>query len=185
MPFLHMIWGLIGGVIGYRIWKPVPTFQVEADLGKSGYGMSRPKGKLWRGPIHVFRVLIGTAVALAGAVFAKMILDAILLHSQGTLQIRTHLAEKLIVYQIVALSAVIGGAIAGASSRNGFKQGVCAGVLAGALYLGVQLANPKSVLEITIFVASGVLAMTIAGGVFGAALFPPLGQRPPKGVIPY
>src|SRR6185295_7510355 len=38
-PLLHLLWGLLGGFIGFRIWKPVPLFQVEGDLGKSGFGI--------------------------------------------------------------------------------------------------------------------------------------------------
>jgi hypothetical protein len=183
-PFLHMIWGLAGGVIGNRIWKPVPLFNVEGDTGMSGFGVPRPAKKLLRGPIHIVRVLIGAAVAVAGAVFVKELLDQIVRHSQGTFSIKSHLTEKLIIYQIIALTSLIGGSIAGSSSRNGFKQGLCTAVLAAALYLGVQLANPKSVLEVTIFTATGVAVMSIAGGVFGSTLFPPLGKATKK-AIPY
>jgi len=184
-PFLHMIWGLIGGVIGYRIWKPVPMFMIQEDMGKSGYGIPRPNKKLWKGPISVVRVLIGAGVALAGAIFAKDLLDGLLRNSQGAFRIRDHLTERLIVYQVIALAAFVGGSIAGSSSRNGFKQGFCAGILAAALYLGVQLANPKSVLEIVLFSASGIGLVAVVGGVFGSTLFPPLGKETPKNLIPY
>jgi hypothetical protein len=184
-PFVHMLWGLLGGFIGNRIWKPVPLFHVEDDLGKSGYGMPRSSKRLLRGPIHILRVLLGASVALAGAVFAKEILDALMRYGQGALKIDSHLTERLIVYQMIALGTFVGGTIAGSSSRNGFKQGLCAGILAAALYMGVQLANPKSILEITLFTTAGVGVMCIAGGVFGSALFPPLAKEQPKNAIPY
>lgn len=184
-PFFHLVAGLIGGFIGYRIWRPVPLFRVEDDMGKSGFGVPRPNKKLWKGPIHIVRVLLGAGVALAGAVFARQILDSIMRNMQGTFHIRDHLTDKLVLYQVIALAALAGGAIAGSSSRNGFKQGVCASVLAAALYLGVQLANPKSVLEIVVFSTFGVAVMTILGGVFGSKLFPPLSKEAPKNVIPY
>jgi hypothetical protein len=184
-PLLHMLWGLVGGVIGYRIWKPVPVFYVDGDLGKSGYGMPRASKKLLKGPIHYFRVLLGAAVAVAGAVFVKELVDQLMHHSQGLFTIKSHLTERIIVYQIIALASLIGGSIAGSSSRNGFKQGLCTGILAAALYLGVQLANPKAVLEISIFTASALIIMSIGGGVFGSTLFPPLAKEQPKSAIPY
>jgi hypothetical protein len=183
-PLLHMAWGLLGGLIGYRIWKPVPLFTFDGDLGKSGYTMPRFSKKLFRGPIHIVRVLIGAGVALAGAVFVREILDQLMRQSQGMFTIKSHLVEKLVIYQIVALTSMIGGSIAGSSSRNGFKQGLCAGVLAAALYLGVQLANPKSVLEVTMFTSIAIGGMSLLGGVFGSTLFPPLVKEQAK-VIPY
>jgi len=183
-PFAHMLFGLLGGFIGYRIWKPVPLFHVEDDLGKSGYAIPRPNKKLWKGPIHIVRVLIGAGIALAGAMFAKELLDGFMRVMQGTFRIPDHLTERLIVYQVVALATFLGGAVAGSSSRNGFKQGICGGILAACLFLGFQLANPKSVVEIVLFTASGIALMTTLGGMFGSALFPPLGKQLPK-AIPY
>ncbi len=184
-PLIHMVFGLIGGFIGYRIWKPVALFSIEGDMGKSGYGMPRPRTKLWKGPIHFVRVLLGAGVVLAGSVFAKDLLAGLLNHSQGSLTIKSNLTEKLIIYQVIALAGLVGGSLAGSSSRNGFKQGLCAGILASALYLGVQIANPKAVLEVSIFTAFGVLAMSVVGGMFGSTLFPPLSKDAGKKAIPY
>jgi hypothetical protein len=184
-PLLHMLWGLFGGIIGNRIWKPVPLFNVEGEVDRSGFGIPRPAKRLLRGPIHVFRVMIGAAIAVAAAVFVKELVDQLLRNSQGLFSIKSHLTEKLIVYQIVALTSLVGGAIAGSSSRNGFKQGLCTAVLAASLYLGVQLANPKAVLEISLFTAGVVAATSVAGGVFGSTLFPPLAKEQAKKAIPY
>jgi hypothetical protein len=184
-PLLHMLWGLFGGIIGSRIWKPVPLFNVEGDLDRSGFGLPRPAKKLLRGPIHVFRVLIGAAIAVAGAVFVKELVDQLMRNSQGLFSIKSHLTDKLIIYQIIALTSLIGGAVAGASSRNGFKQGLCTAVLAASLYLGVQLANPKAVLEISLFTGGVVAVMSLVGGVFGSTLFPPLAKEATKKAIPY
>lgn len=182
-PLLHLAFGLIGGFIGYRIWKPTSLF-VEDDMGRSGLGVPRP-GKLWKGPIHIVRVLLGAGIAVTGAIFAKEILGSVLDNSQGLFRIRDNLTERLLLYQVMGLSALVGGAVAGSSSRNGFKQGVCASVLVGALFIGVQLANPKTLLEVAIATGSGVAGMTILGGVFGSTLFPPLVKQQPKNAIPY
>ena len=124
-------------------------------------------------------------LGFAGAVFAKELLDTLLRHTQGTFSIKSHLTEKLIVYQLIGLAGIVGGAVAGSSSRNGFKQGLCAGILASALYFGVQLANPKAVLEITLFATFGVLVTSTLGGLFGSTLFPPLAKDQGKKAIPY
>jgi hypothetical protein len=184
-PLLQFLCGLLGGIVGYRIWKPVPLFNVEIEVDKSGFGIPRPAKKLLRGPIHVFRVLLGAAVAVAGAVFVKELMDQLMRNSQGMFQVKSYATEKLIVYQIIALTSMIGGAIAGSSSRNGFKQGLCTGVLAATLYFGVQLANPKAVLEISLFTGGAVAVMSTFGGVFGSTLFPPLAKEQPKKAIPY
>jgi hypothetical protein len=184
-PFLHLLWGLIGGWIGHRIWKPVPLFHLDGDVGTSGFGVPRPAKKLLRGPISVVRVLIGTAIAVAGAVFVRELVDQLLRHSQGMFTIKSYFAEKLVMYQIIALAGLIGGSVAGSSSRNGFKQGLCAGVLAAVMYLGVQLANPKAVLEISLFTAIAIGVTGILGGIFGSKLFPPLVREGPKKAIPY
>ena len=46
---------------------------------------------------------------------------------------------------------------------------------AGSLKLvGVFIGNPKSMLQTSLFTILGIIVLTIAGGWFGAQLFPPL-----------
>lgn len=184
-PFVHMAVGLVGGLVGNRIWQPVPIYSLKEDVGTSGM-LPRPARKLFKGPIQVVRILIGAAIAVAGAVFARQVLEEVLRQGQGTFRISSDSKwiERMIVYQIIGLAALIGGVVAGSSSRNGFKQGLFAGVLSAALFLSVQLANSKSLLEVTLFTTTGVLAMSIIGGMFGSTLFPPLAKEKQK-VIPY
>lgn len=184
-PFVHMVVGLAGGLVGNRIWQPVPIYSLKEDVGSSGM-LPRPARKLFKGPISVVRILIGAAIAVAGAVFARQLLDEVLRQGHGMFRISSDAKwiERMIVYQIIGLAAFVGGVVAGSASRNGFKQGVFGGVLAAALFCSVQLANSKSVLEVTIFTTAGVLLLCTLGGMFGSTLFPPLAKEKPK-AVPY
>jgi hypothetical protein len=87
--------------------------------------------------------------------------------------------------EISALVALLGAAFAGATTRNGLKQGISAGFGAGVIVLGVQIGSPKFVLESTIFTVSGIVAVSLVGGWFGAQLFPPLSAKRKRGLAAY
>ncbi len=183
-PFLHMFFGGVGGLVGYRIWKPVPVLGMDDSAPVTPVIPFRSLKRLLRGPIHIWRVLLGVAIVLLGVLFANEILTKIIIHSEGTLSIRSHFAEKLARLQIAGFFTIAGAMLAGATTTNGFKQGLCVGIIAASLFLGAQFANPKAVLEMTLFTIAGIFGLSLLGGMFGRALFPPLAPNTKK-AIPY
>lgn len=184
-PLLHLLFGAFGGWLGNRIWPPVTvvTAQDEPTAGERAKGPVAPPRPWLRGPIHTARVALGATFAVLGVVFSRHLMEEILLNFPN-FHVTTHFQDALMRYQVAAVAAFLGAAFAGATTANGFKQGLCVGIMASSLFIGIQFANPKATLEPTLFTAFAVFGVSLAGGSFGSALFPPVAPRTKK-AIPY
>jgi hypothetical protein len=114
-----------------------------------------------------------------------VILSFILNASGGALSITTHLQDRLLLFEISALSTLAGAGIAGASTFNGLKQGLCVGIGASVILIGIQLGSPTAVLETTLFMILSTTVLTLAGGWFGGQLFPPVYHKRRRGVYDF
>jgi hypothetical protein len=177
-PVLHMAFGALGGLIGTLIWKPIAVIQV-LDSGSDIRPLPLPAVtfKFLSGPVYIGRVCLGVFVVVNGVVWSNGILNWVLNASGGTLEIKTHLQAQLIGWEVCAVVTLIGAGFAGSNTFNGLKQGLYVGIGSSLILAGVQLGNPKAVLETTLITIFGVLAMTLAGGWFGSQLFPPIQPR--------
>ncbi len=176
-PILHMIFGGLGGWIGTRIWRPLPTVRLVhfPDINpKTGVARQQSEWNPLVGPIAWIRVTAGIALALAGIVYSQWILNWIIDMSQGRLNINSHLQAQLVSWEISALATLLGAGFAGATTPNGLKQGLCVAIGTGAIIAGIHLNNPKIVLETSVFIVSCVSCLSLAGGWFGGQLFPPV-----------
>jgi hypothetical protein len=176
-PLLQTAFGALGGAIGRFIWKP-PSDPVVPALAAAG-GKATPAGKSWlarrfAGPIAWGRVLVGTAVAIAGSLSAGLILDFVLEAGHGKLAVETHLQAHLITWEITALAVVVGSALAGATTRNGLKQGLCVGILTSVVLGGAALSQARFDIFVLVLTVATAMTMALAGGWFGGNLFPPL-----------
>jgi hypothetical protein len=177
-PVLHMAFGALGGLIGTLIWKPIATLHVaEPAPGTKAVSVPAPSLQFLAGPIYVGRVCLGVFVVVNGVVWSNAILNWVMNASQGALEIKSHLQAQLIGWEVCALATLFGAGLAGSSTFNGLKQGLCVGIGSSLILAGVYLGNPKIMMESTLFMIIGVMAMTIAGGWFGGQLFPPIHHR--------
>ncbi len=175
-PFLHMIFGTIGGLLGQRIWKPVPKLSMLQQAGKGP--RFRSKSTLLRGPIQYVRVAIGTAVATFGILAASQILKGVIDNSQGLFKIESFQHSRVLTVFVAAMFILFGGIVAGSSAFNGFKQGLCLGIFTAAIFLGVRWSDPKIQPEILLAAAVGILLMSLVSTWFGSRLLPPLYDGP-------
>jgi len=174
-PLLHMAFGALGGLIGRSIWKPAPTLLVpDSDVGKS-VTLAAPTFQFMAGPVYLGRVCVGVVIVVMGVVWSNAILQWVMTASGGALEIRSHLQAQLIGWEVNALAALFGSGLAGSSTFNGLKQGLFVGAGAALILGGIQLGNPKAVLETTVFMMTGIAVLSVAGGWFGSQLFPPVG----------
>ena len=176
-PLIHLATGAIGGALGMLIWRPTPQLldlggstPTPVVLGSLGFSL----GKAFSGPVHLGRICAGAFVIVMGVVWSQAILEFVLRASNGSLALTSKLQAQLVSMEITALVALLGAGFAGATTWNGLKQGLCVGLAASAIVLGVQIGNPKFVLETAVFTLSGIIGVSLVGGWFGGQLFPPI-----------
>src|SRR5262249_41999519 len=128
LPALHVVVGMMGGLLGMVIWKPPPSVPLATAAGPAAPPRHARGSQLLAGPIHFGRVSAGVLVVVAGVVWSSSILDYVLRASSGTLAISSHLQGRLIGWEIAALATLLGAGFAGATTYNGVKQGLCVGV---------------------------------------------------------
>jgi hypothetical protein len=58
-------------------------------------------------------MVTGAALAVGGAVWANVILEAVLDASHGTLDITDHLQAQLVTWEVTALAMLVGSGLAG------------------------------------------------------------------------
>jgi hypothetical protein len=175
-PLIHMAFGAAGGWVGCSIWKPLPL--------PAAPGASRPVRKaeparrqrpLFSGRIAWLRVLLGSALAVAGSLSATLVFETVLKYSGDRLSASTELQDWLVTWEIRALALLAGGALAGSTTSNGPKQGLCVGMLTTAVLLGAQSSHHTATLATLTLIGS--VSLALAGGWFGSQLLPP--------VVPY
>lgn len=173
-PVLHLILGMLGGLLGTVIWKPSPTVPLATGAQAAAQPQSSLTERLFTGPIHPGRVFTGVFVVVAGVVWSNAILEYALRASNGNLAISSQLQARLIGWEIAGLTTLLGAGLAGATTLNGLKQGLCVGIGAAVVIVGIQVGNSKLVLESMILLLAAVFTLSLAGGWFGGQLFPAL-----------
>jgi hypothetical protein len=185
-PILHTAFGAAGGFIGCRIWKPLPilagpkTPQVLTPLIPAP--VRRP---LFEGPIAWGRILLGTGLAIGGALWANVILDLVLEASEGRLNITDHLQARMVTWEVTGLAMLVGSALAGAGKANYLKQGLCVGLAAAAVLFGCRVALQGQTLDDLILTVGCSVSLGLVGAWLGGNLFPPLLKlQRPRGLGP-
>jgi DNA-directed RNA polymerase subunit RPC12/RpoP len=175
-PVLHVAFGVLGAVIGARIWPPLPTVAMpdaDAEMPAPSRRRSLTLAAL-QGPVAWGRVFAGMVIVTGGFLWAPSLLTVVLDAGQGTLRINDRLQAQLVTWEIIGLATLIGAAVAGATTRNGLKHGLCVGAGTSILLIGNYLGARSVPLSQMAYTTASILALTIAGGWFGGQLFPPV-----------
>jgi DNA-directed RNA polymerase subunit RPC12/RpoP len=178
-PVLHIAFGVLGAVIGARIWQPLPDLVMPESEDEQKRRSASKYGWLTdalQGPVAWGRVSAGIVIVTAGFLWGPSLLHLVLDASQGTLKISDRLQAQLVTWEIMGLTALLGAAGAGATTRNGLKQGLFVGAGACTLLIGNYVGAKNLSLELIAYTACSILGLTIAGGWFGGQLFPPVVQ---------
>lgn len=176
-PILHMAFGALGGLIGQLVWRPLPELRMPdapGDQAKDSGGGAFASFRMFSGPIHWGRCVIGITLVVGGVLWSNAILEFVIDASEGQLSINSHLQAQLVRLEINALAMLFGAGIAGATTLNGMKQGLCVGIGASMIFVGLDLAHMKGTLDSILVTLVSAMALTIAGGWFGAHLLPPI-----------
>jgi hypothetical protein len=187
LPVLQAAFGALGGLIGSSVWRPLPDFGLdELRAAYPGLLQGVPRRLSlrrslvmravwqWNGPISWLRVLIGTTVAVAGALYARSIIDFVVFVSEGKLKVVTQFDDSMTYGEVFSLSILIGGCIAGTNSFNGLKQGVCVGIATAVMLVGIfwSIAGDKA--GAVVYPVMSTLCLGPIGGWFGSELLPPI-----------
>ncbi len=175
VPLVHIVFGTLGGWIGYTIWRPVqPTTLDNAAGAVRKPGVAKPRTPLFAGRVAWFRVALGATFVAAGYLTAAMIFKFIIDFSAGQLASDGFWQDRVVTWEIQALAILVGGGVAGYNTSNGLKQGLCVGLLAsvflGAALFGFSRVAPETA-ALTVF---GCFGLCLVGGWFGSQLFPPV-----------
>jgi hypothetical protein len=189
LPVLYAVCGALGGFIGGVVWKPLaeldsPSGPTEASLrsGSRRTALQRApawlSGFSWTGPVAWGRVIAGTTVAVAGAVWTNAILNFVILATQGKLSILTAWEDQVSYGEVFSLSILIGGCVAGTNTFNGLRQGVLVGI-GGALVLGMLFLSGSLAQSVpAVYPVLSTLFLGPIGGWFGSELLPPVYVAP-------
>jgi hypothetical protein len=174
LPVLQLVGGGIFGWLGRIIWQPLPapTLPGMSRLLKPLPGTPLRPLKLFAGRIAWFRVLIGSAVSVAGWLLAVRLFHAVIDYSNGRLVSSTYDQDLLITWEIKVLAVLLGGALSGVNTLNGFKQGFCVAILTSCILL-VMPAHHVDLLIVLLTMIS-IFTLCVAGGWFGSQLLPPV-----------
>ena len=177
-PLLQAALGCLAGWLGGRIWRPLTIGEADARR-RPPKVVKRAKLNLFAGSIAWARVLIGTALAVGGALSAGTILELVNRASDYQLAPGSALQAQLVTWEITALAMFVGSAFAGATTRNGFKQGLAVGLSTAAVLCGIRLASPVPIQFYLLALSSvGPVILGFGGGGFGSQLLPPLIDMP-------
>lgn len=178
-PLLQTGIGFLAGFVGSRIWRPLKNVALEtSNASATSVGGKRKGPSLFAGKVAWLRVFVGTAVAVCGTLWARLILDWVLEASEGKLEISTHLQLELVTWEITALATLAGSALAGATRANCLKQGLGVGLASALLLIAIRLhSKPEQVQALFLLLASS-LSLGLAGSWFGGQLFPPVYRVP-------
>jgi hypothetical protein len=172
-PLVQGTIGFIGGFVGSTIWRPLAVVLSAEDATIKRKVDFVPPTPMFAGPIHWFRILIGSGFAVAGWLSATYLLDRALLASNDALSTEGVMQEQIVVWEIKALAMLLGAALAGTCTMNGFKQGLFVGVLTGCI-LNAVLAYRGMQFDVVGLTMLSTMSLSISGGWFGGQLFPPV-----------
>jgi hypothetical protein len=173
------------------IWKPLPQGGLRASRLLGKLGQVQPEAPLLAGPVMWVRVCAGAALAVFGSMSATLLLDlatrAASQHytlSSPSFEIQ-YMQDKILTWEIKAMSFVLGGVLAGSNTRNGFKQGLFVGI-ATMFVLSAMLASQGfATIGVLASVLVSALCLSMVGGWFGSQLLPPVVPfKPTRGMGP-
>jgi hypothetical protein len=180
-PLLHAAFGALGGWLGSQIWQPIqPTVDAFGAPQKQKAPIRREP--LFGGKTAWFRVISGTALVVLGTLYATMLFRKVIDASGGALATSYQMQDRIITWEIKALAAIVGGALAGATTVNGFKQGVWVGLASSMILIGFQAPVGETWFQVAALIAASTLSLSMVGGWFGGQLFPPIVKRNRRGV---
>jgi hypothetical protein len=175
LPIIHAALGALAGWVGGRIWRPLTPAVVPGASRVMLKTVARQRKKWFAGPVNWPRVVMGSCVAVGGALWAGVVLDLVRQASDFNLNPSSALQAQVVTWEISVLAILAGAALAGANTSNGVKQGVVVGIATSVILFGIHMASPRppsfTILSVTMFVPS---ILGILGGGFGSQLLPPL-----------
>jgi hypothetical protein len=174
VPLVHIFFGTLGGWIGAAIWRPLQSIDPAHPTRKQG--VPRPRKPLFAGRVSWFRVALGAVFAAAGYMTAAALFNFILDFSAGKLTSDGFWQDRVVTWEIQALAVLVGGGVAGYNTANGLKQGMFVGVVASVLVMAVLFGFSRATPEVAALTAAGCFSLCMAGGYFGAQLFPPIAE---------
>src|SRR5262249_29567201 len=79
LPILHTSFGAVGGLLGSKLWNPLPDLVEPTPSPGLVVPLTRTARpwKSFTGPLALGRILAGTAVAVGGSVLAGFILNVV------------------------------------------------------------------------------------------------------------
>ena len=138
VPLVHLVFGTLGGWIGFTIWRPVqPTTVGGPSEATRKPGVAKRNAPLFAGRVAWFRVALGAVFVAAGYSLAAVVFNFIIDFSAGKLASDGFWQDRVVTWEIQALAILVGGAVAGYNTSNGLKQGLCVGLLASAFLAAV------------------------------------------------
>jgi hypothetical protein len=170
----HTIFGLLGGWIGYAIWRPIPIPALPVNVSVQKGARARWRKPIFAGSVAWVRVAIGALLAIAGTLSASLVFQKVLEVSGGSLSTADEIQDRFITWEIKALAVLFGGALAGASTHNGLKQGLYVGCATSLALVFLEAGLRDHFIEVAIFTLISSFSLSLAGGWFGSQLFPPI-----------
>jgi hypothetical protein len=182
-PVLHLAFGMLGGLAGTLIWKPLPTLALASPPGQKQAQRPAPPHPVLSAPVSWIRVFLGTIIVLVGVFWPKPILEIILSASQGQMSLSSQMQAELVTWEVAGLIVLLGAAAAGVNAVSGLKQGLCVGLISGLFFLTIRLGTGSlPALEQTVLTLLGIVLLSLLGGWFGGRLFPPVVPYSHKGL---
>jgi len=173
-PVLQTAFGALGGFLGSLIWRPLPRVSLGDSRAARIVVPVRRQPSILAGPISLWRIAVGIAVASAGSLWANAVLQFVLESGEGRLSIDSQLQAQLVTWEIVGLALLAGGALGGATMPNGIKQGLFVGLGVAAISIGIPMGGAALAFEQAVYSAFSPITLCLVGGWFGAQLFPPV-----------
>lgn len=200
-PIILSAFGLLGGFIGSVVWKPLPILTalpapLESESKRLTKTRKRRRSRAFDGPIAWGRVAVGVLIAVAGVIWANVILDFVIEVARETARSRIYpdqLQAQFVSWEIMVLAVLAGAGFAGATTPNGPKQGWVVGLAAGFIlvllhiarntpaestlgFILVELLPPglPTVAQHLLLTVSTAILLGLLGGWFGGQLLPPV-----------
>ncbi|MGL4549868.1 MAG: hypothetical protein ACRC33_01670 [Gemmataceae bacterium] len=172
-PLMHAAVASVGAAVGAWVWRPVTDVDTAPVLA-STKKKPKPTRPLFEGRIAWVGVAFGTALAVAGTLYAGDVFKKVLDLSGGKLGTDSTLQDRIIVWELRGMALLMAGFIAGATTANGLKQGLAVSIGASIILIGIQSSKPGDLVEAVAVILVSTFGLGMVGGWFGGALFPPV-----------
>ncbi len=183
--------GVLGAKVGSYFWRPLQPAVPVAVSQKPRIKRSISVRDLITGlniltvKVQWIKVYLGTAMALAGFFFSMQMFYWFV----NTFQLREMIDSgnvqiRIFRLLISGLSILLGGFIAGSGSNYGPAQGIWSGIFTCIGYTIIILLQVEQTPTLNDLASAWViiLAIMIAGAIFGSRIMPPIVRTPKKSV---